>query len=85
MQVTAYRHRSVAADQDQRIDPVLRQAAEQLLGPVHLDLGAVGLLHRIGGRVATIGGADNRATQVDDAANPVTSQLDQPPIGIVGW
>ena len=83
VQVTAYRHRSVAADQDQRIDPVLLEAAEQLFGPVHLDPGAVALLHRVGDRVATIGGADNRAALVDDAANPVTSQLDQPTIGIV--
>ena len=43
------------------------------------------LLHRIGDRVATIGGAEDRATLMDDAANPVTSQLDQPTVGVFVW
>ena len=81
--VAAYRHRSVAADRDQRIDSVLLEAAKQLFGSVDLDPGAIALLHRVGRRVATIGSAEDRATLVDDAANPVTSQLDQPTIGIV--
>ena len=83
VQVAGYRHRSVAADGDQRVDAVLLEVAEQLLGSVHLDPGAVVLLHRVGDRVAAVGGADDRATLVNDAANSVTGQLDQPTVGVL--
>ena len=83
VQVAGYHQRSVAADRDQRIDFMLREAAKQLLGPVHLDPGAVMLSHRVSDWVATIGGADDRAAVVDDAANTVARQLDQPSLGIL--
>ena len=46
VQLARHRQRPVAADRDQRVDSVLLEAAEQLLGSVDLDPGAVGLLHR---------------------------------------
>ena len=78
------RERAVAADGDQRVDPVLREAAEQLVGAVDLDPAcrrpaAPGRLER----VAAVGGAEDRAAQVGDAADSVARQLDQPAVGVV--
>ncbi|BBX59476.1 hypothetical protein MSHO_48210 [Mycobacterium shottsii] len=83
MQMLADRHRPVAAHQDQRIDLVLRESAQEFFGAGHFGPATVALPHRVGGRVAPIGRADDCAALVDDPANPVAGELDQSALGIV--
>ena len=44
--------------------PALVETADELVGAVDLDPGAVGLLHRVRGRVAAVGRAEDRAAEV---------------------
>ena len=47
--------------------PASSKRDEQLVGPIDLEPRSVALLHRVGGRVALVGRADDRATEVGDA------------------
>ena len=58
------------------VDAVGREQADELLGAVDLGPRAVGLLHRVGARVAAVGRADDRAALVDDAAHRLARQPD---------
>ena len=63
------RQRAVAADRDERVDVAGGEQLDELVGAIDLDVGAVGLAHREGRRVAPVGGAEDRAAEVDDAAH----------------
>ena len=76
VEVVADAERAVATDRDQRVDAALREAVEQLGGPVDLDDGAVGALDREAGGVAPVGGAEDGAAEVDDAAHTIARQRD---------
>jgi hypothetical protein len=66
--------RPVAADGDERIDAVLGEPRQQLVGAVDLDPRTVGLLDREAQRVAAVGGAEHRAAQVGDAAHRLAGE-----------
>ena len=58
------------------VDAVRGEQADQLVGAVDLGPRAVGLLHRVGRRVAPVRRADDRAALVDDAAHRLAGQRD---------
>ena len=76
VEVVADREGAVAADRDQGVDLVLAELCDQFLGTVDLDERTVGLLDRVAGWIAAVGGAEDRAAGVDDAAHIFAGELD---------
>ena len=79
VQAVGDRQRAVAADRDERVDVAGGEQLHELLGAVDLDVGAVGLAHRVRGGVAAVGGAEDRAAVVDDAADDVAGAAGSTP------
>ena len=52
--------------------PASVEALDQFVGAVDLDVGAVGLEHRIAGRIPAVRRAQDRAARVLDAPNRLT-------------
>ena len=53
------------------------------IGPVDLDVGAIGLEHRISGRVTTVRRAQDRPAGVLDPANRLTIEVHQAPVRVL--
>ena len=69
--------RAVAPDGDQRADAVGAERAHQLLGAVVLDPGAVGQPLAPMERIAAVGGAEDGAAEVGDAADFGRTERDE--------
>ena len=74
--------RTVAADRHEGVDVADGEQLDELVGAVDLDVAAVGLAHRVGGRVAAVGRAEDRAAEVDDAAHGFAGQLDNAAVAV---
>jgi hypothetical protein len=83
MEVVADRQRAVTTDRDQRIDAGLAELVDQLDGAVDLDVGAVGLQHRVPRGVAAVGRAEDRAPRVLDPPDRLTVELDESAVRVL--
>ena len=77
--------RTVAADRHEGVDVADGEQLDELVGAVDLDVRAVRLAHREGRRVATVGGADDRAAEVDDATYRLALELDDATVSVALW
>jgi hypothetical protein len=73
----------IATDRDERIDPGVGEAAEQLLGAIDLLPRPVGLLRGVGRGIAAVRRAEDGAAEVRDPPDRVAGQFDDAPIGVV--
>ena len=82
MKVVADGERTVTADGDQCVDALLLEHGQQLGSAVDLHPAAVGLLRWVGSRVVAIGGAQNGAAEMHDAAHGLPVEVQQSAIGV---
>ena len=69
--------RAVAADGDQRVDPVAGEGRQELVGAVDLARRPVGLLHRVLEGVAAVRRAEDRAAEMGDPPHALARQGDE--------
>src|SRR5690606_19564825 len=67
----------VAADRDEGVNPLAAEGRDQFIGAIALDLASIGKRFDPAEGIAAIGGAEDRATDVGDAAPFVAAERNQ--------
>lgn len=79
----AVRQGAVPADGDQRVETGVVEATDELVGPVDLREDPVGLADREAERIAAVGRADDRATEMRDPGHRFLGQRNDAAVGIL--